>query len=54
MFEPLFIDREQSFQCREVFYFHVFSQFCLVLLYISDLGKVFPFRVLSTKHKGIA
>lgn len=47
------LTENSSFQCREVFYFHVFSQFCLVLLYISDLGESIPihsFEHQTQKH----
>lgn len=35
--------KNSSLQQREGFHFHVFLQFCLVLLYIRDFGEVFPF-----------
>lgn len=46
--------KNSSFRQREVFHFNVFLQFCLVLLYVSDFGKVFPFTFSKPSTKGVA
>lgn len=46
--------KNSSFQRREVFHFHVFLQFCLVLLYVCDFRKVSPFTFWKPSTKGSA
>ena len=46
-----FLSAERSFSFPCVFFFFFFCDFCLVLLYIRDFGKVFPFTFLKAEHK---